>query len=134
MPSARRKFVVPPPLAGTAPLSEEVNALINAVTCACVRSVGEALDPETLPLTVLLAIAASLVLVTAAELMFNVMEPLVVTGEPLTERSVELTPTEVTVPVETVAQDASVPFVVRNFPEFEVCDGARALKASFAEV
>jgi hypothetical protein len=51
--------------------------------------------------------------------------------------TVPVPPTDVTVPPpppETVAHDVLVPSVVRYLPEFDVCDGAKALKAEMADV
>lgn len=55
VPSALRKLVVPPPLAGTAPLSDDVKVLTSVVNCVAVIATGAALEPETLPTTVAVA-------------------------------------------------------------------------------
>ena len=56
--SARRKFVVPPPLAGASPFSVLVTTSSNAVACVPVKSIGAAALPVLFPLRVLAAIGA----------------------------------------------------------------------------
>src|SRR5882672_8760500 len=53
VPSARRKFVVPPPEADTQPGKELVNTLHSVVSCAAVMGVAGAGEPLTFPATVL---------------------------------------------------------------------------------
>ena len=55
VPSARKKFVVPPPLAGTAPERLELKVLTKVVSWVAVRAIGAAVIPLTLPTTVLFA-------------------------------------------------------------------------------
>jgi hypothetical protein len=57
LPSARRKLLVPPPLAGANPLAPLVTASSSAVACVPVSAVGAAEPPELLPMRVLLLTA-----------------------------------------------------------------------------
>ena len=50
VPSALRKFVVPPPEAGTTPCRVELKTFKNAVTCVAVNAMGVAGDPVLLPM------------------------------------------------------------------------------------
>jgi len=58
VPSALRKFVVPPPDEGANPLRDDVNAGRIALTCATVKSKGLAVPPVLLPLIVNVGICA----------------------------------------------------------------------------
>jgi hypothetical protein len=66
VPSARRKFVVPPPDAGTRPWRTEVKVFSIPVTVATERSEGVAEPPVLLPFSVCVAIAARLAFEIAA--------------------------------------------------------------------
>ena len=57
---------MPPPDAGTNPLSADVNVSNIAVVCVAVKSTGSAEAPVLLPLIVAAFIFASLALVTAS--------------------------------------------------------------------
>jgi hypothetical protein len=59
VPSALKKFTVPPPENGTRPFKVEVNTGRIAFTCATVRAVGVVLPPVLLPRIVSLAMVGS---------------------------------------------------------------------------
>lgn len=78
---------------------------------------------------------AILARVTAPELMSSAMVPDAVIGDPLTDRSVDDTPTLVTVPTpDELTHEVLVPSVPRIFPAFPVWVGSSALSPAFAVV
>ena len=92
VPSARKKFVVPPPLAGARPLSAEVNASSIDVASACVISVTGPMPLDGRPLNVNAPVFASFAFVTA-ELSIVQVIPLELTV--ISPLSPSVTPTRV---------------------------------------